>query len=77
MHLFGIYSASVSAVNKTLKAKCLMDNFYFIDNLNMKKEHRWKDSLHFNTSGKDLLTNNILQDINNFFRNLKDQEIVI
>ena len=66
----------ISAVNKTLKAKCLMHNFHFIDNSNIKKEHLWKDGLYLNCSSTDLQTNNFLRDINNFLRNLKDQEIV-
>ena len=69
-------SAFISAVNKTLKAKCFMHNFHFIDNSNIKKEHLWKDGLHLNRSGKDLLTNNFLRDINNVLKNLKYQEIV-
>ena len=69
-------SAFISAVNKTLTAKCLMHNFHFIENSNIKKEHIWKDGLHLNCSGKDWLSSNFLRDINNLLRNLKDQEIV-
>ena len=29
--------AFISVVNKTLKAKCFMHNFHFIDNSNIKK----------------------------------------
>ena len=53
-----------------------MHNFHFIDNSNIKKVYLWKDGLQLNRSGKDLLMNNFWQDINNFLRNLKDQEIV-
>ena len=53
-----------------------MHSFYFIDNSNIKKKHHWKNSLHLNRSGKDLLTTNLLQDINNILRNLKDQEML-
>ena len=48
VHLFGIYLAFISAVNKTLKPKYLMHNFHFIDNSNIRKEHPWKDGLHLN-----------------------------
>ena len=68
-------SAFICAVNKTLKAKYLMHNFHFIDNSNIKKEHLWKDGLHLNRSGKDLLTKIFLRDINKFLTNLKDQEM--
>ena len=69
-------STFISAVKKALKAKYLMHNFHFIDNSNIKKVYLWKDGLQLNRSGKDLLMNNFWQDINNFLRNLKDQEIV-
>ena len=59
--------AFISAVNKTLKAKCLMHNFHFIDNSNIKKELIWQDSLHLNPSGKDLLINSFLRDISTTF----------
>ena len=68
-------STFINAVNKTLKAKCLMHNFHFIDNSNIKKEHLRKDGLHLNRSGKDLLTKIFLRDINKFLTNLKDQEM--
>ena len=69
-------STFISAVNKTLKAKCLLQNLNFIDNSNIKKKHHWKDGLHLNRSRKDLLTHNFLRDISNFSRNLKYLEIV-
>ena len=53
-----------------------MHNFHFIDNSNIKKKHLCKDDLHLNHSGKNFPTNNFLRDINNFLRNLKDQEIL-
>ena len=62
--------------NKTLKARCLMHNFYFIDNSNIKKDHIWKDGLNLNRPGKNFLTSNFLRDINNFLRNLKYQDFV-
>ena len=61
-------SAFISAINKILKAKCLMHNFHCIDNSNIKTERLWKDSLHLNRSGKDLLTNNFLRNINHFLK---------
>ena len=74
---FGTDATRLLLVKKrTLKAKCLIHNFHFIDNSNIKKEHLWKNSLYLNRSGNDLLTNNSLRNINNFLRNVKDQEIV-
>ena len=51
-------SAFISAGTKYLRAKCLIHIFDFIDNSNIKKEHLWKDCLHLNHSGEDLLTKN-------------------
>ena len=58
-------SAFISAVNNILQVKYATNQFYFIDNSNIKKEHLWKDGLHLNRSGKDLLMNNILRSLNN------------
>ena len=40
--------------------------------LNIKKDNLWKNGLRCNRSSKDFLTNNFLQDVNNFLRNLND-----
>ena len=58
-------SAFISAVNNILQVKYATNQFYFIDNSNIKKQHLWKDGLHLNRSGKDLLMNNILRSLNN------------
>ena len=70
-------SAFISAVNNILQDKCATHQFHFVDNSNIKKEHLWKDGLHLNLSGKDLLMNNFLQSLNNsFLRKLKKREVV-
>ena len=70
-------SAFISAVNNILQDKCATHQFHFIDNSNIKKEHLWKDGLHLNQSGKNLLMNNFLRSLNNFFlRKLKEREVV-
>ena len=61
----------ISTVNETLKAKCLSCTIIIIF-LNIKKENLWKNGLRCNRSSKDFLTNNFLQDVNNFLRNLND-----
>ena len=61
-------SAFISAVNNILQDKCATHHFHFIDNSNIKKEHLCKDDLHLNRSGKDLLMNNFLRILNNFFQ---------
>ena len=70
-------SAFISAVNNILQDKCATHQFHFVDNSNIKKEHLWKDGLHLNRSGKDLLMNIFLQSLNNsFLRKLKKREVV-
>ena len=54
-------------VNSILQGKCVTHQFHFLDNSNIKKEHHWKDGLHLNRSGKDLLMNIFLRNLNNFF----------
>ena len=60
-------SAFISAVNNILQDKCATHQFHFIDNSNIKKEHLWKDGLHLNRSGKDLLMNNFCVVLTTFF----------
>ena len=70
-------SAFTSAINNILQDNCATHQFHFIDNSNIKKEHLWKDGLHLNRSGKDLLMNIFLQSLNNsFLRKLKKREVV-
>ena len=70
-------SAFISAVNNILQDKCATHQFHFIDISNIKTKHLWKDGLHLNRSGKDLLMNNFSRSLNNFFlRKLKEQEVV-
>ena len=60
-------SAFISAVNSILQDKCAIHQFHFIDNSNIKRVYLWKDGLHLNRSGKDLLMNNFLRSLNKFF----------
>ena len=70
-------SAFISAVNNIIQDKSATHQFHFIEHSNIKKEHLWKDDLHLNRSGKDLLMNNFLRSLNNFFlRKLKEREVV-
>ena len=70
-------SAFISAVNSILQHKCAVHQFHFIGNSNIKKEHLWKDGLHLNRSGKNLVLNKFLRCLNNFFlRKLKKREVV-
>ena len=68
-------SAFISAGNKSLRAKCLIPNFRFIDNSNIKKETSL-EGLFTLKSFRWRFVNKKLRDVKNFLRNLKDQEIV-
>ena len=48
---------------------------FIIHNSNGKKLHLWKDSVHLNRSGKDLLVNSFTWDINNSKRRNDSKEI--
>ena len=61
-------SAFISAANNILQDKCVTYKFHFIDNSNIKKEQLWKDGLHLNRSGEDVLMNNFLRSLNKFFK---------
>ena len=68
-------SAFINAVNNILQDTCVTHQFHFIDNLHIKKEHIWKDDLHLNRSGKDLLMNNLLCSLNNSFLSEKNKRL--
>ena len=61
-------SAFISAVNNILQDTCAIHQFHFIDNSNIKRKYLWKDGLHLNRSGKDLLMYNFLRSLNNFLK---------
>ena len=59
-------SVFIGAANNILQNKCATQ-IHFIDNSNITKEHLWKDGIHLNGSGKDMLMNNFLRSLNSFF----------
>ena len=67
-------SASISVVNKIIQDKYAKQQFHFIDNSNIKKEHLCKYGLHLNRSDKDLLMNNFFRSLSKFLRKLKERE---
>ena len=53
-------------VNKLLSEKCQIHNFTFINNSRIQHTHLWKDGLHLEESGKVLLAQNFIDNLNNF-----------
>ena len=46
-----------------------LDVYIFIDNQNIVKEkHLWKDKMHLNRDGLNILANNFIESLNNVFR---------
>ena len=55
----------INDINTILQNKCSEINFEFIDNQNIQVDcHLWKDGLHLNDKGIEILANNYLQNLN-------------
>ena len=58
------YEELVKEVNDLLDAKKLIHDFNLIYNDNIKATHIWKDDLHLNNMGREILANNIIDAVN-------------
>ena len=58
------FQAQIHEVNSLLFEKSNELNFFFIDNDNIRANHIWRDNLHLNDMGRDILANNIINAIN-------------
>lgn len=50
----------IDEVNRLLKNNANTHNYIFCDNLNIQRNHLWKDKIHLNNEGMTLLVNNYL-----------------
>ena len=57
----------ISNLNNQLKEICKANCYIFIDNSNITERHLWRDGIHLNDRGKDLLANNFLDIFKDFF----------
>ena len=54
-------------VNEKISFLCNNNNFIFVDNSNISSIHLFDDGLHLVESGRCILANNVIDQINNFF----------
>ena len=54
----------VREINNILKSMCVAENFIFICNDSIGKEHLWKDGLHLLDGGTNILANNFIKSLN-------------
>ena len=51
-------------INELLKANANLANYTFIDNSNLTRQHHWKDNLHLNDKGLEVLSKNFVDALN-------------
>ena len=61
-----VYLPLLNKVNKCILVICKAHNTSFINNDNIIKNDMYRDGLHLIRSGKFLLSNNFIENINNF-----------
>ena len=61
------HNSRVLKVNYYLQKFCFENKFYFIDNSKIKRDHLFRDGLHFLESGKVILANNFLHYSNSIY----------
>ena len=54
----------VNEINNILKQRCLSENFIFISNEDIRREHLWKDGIHLLDVGTDILSQNFINALN-------------
>ena len=57
------YQEKVNIINNFIRENAHLKNYTYIDNANIKARHLWKDKLHHNIEGTNILENNFLQAI--------------
>ena len=53
----------IEKINEEIKILCAENNFVYIDNESVKSIHLWRDGLHLNEDGKDIIANNFIDNI--------------
>ena len=62
-----VYLPLLNQVSKCILDICKTHNFSLINNDNIIRNDMYSDGLHLLRSGKFLLSNNVIENINNFF----------
>ena len=53
----------IEKINEEIKILCAENNFVYIDNESVKSIHLWRDDIHLNEDGKDIIANNFIDNI--------------
>lgn len=62
------YNKSIKGVNDILHANKILNDFEIIYNDNINASHLWRDNLHLNNNGRDILARNIINVVNQVHR---------
>ena len=56
----------IRQVNDSLREQCVLNGFGFISNNNISKTHLWKDGIHLEDLGTNILAGNFVDFLNRF-----------
>ena len=56
----------LNRLNKKLQEACLINGFFFIDNGAICEQDLWEDGIHLEDSGKNIIANNVINNLNHF-----------
>ena len=56
----------IQEVNNSLREQCILNEFGFISNDNISRTHLWKDAIHLDDLGTNILAGNFVDFLNRF-----------
>ena len=56
----------LNRLNKMLQESCTINGFFFIDNGAVCEQDLWEDGIHLEDSGKNIIANNVINNLNHF-----------
>ena len=56
----------IQEVNDSLREQCILNGFGFISNDNISRTHLWKDGIHLEDLGTNILAGNFVDFLNRF-----------
>ena len=56
----------IQEVNNSLREQCILNGFGFISNDNISRTHLWKDGIHLEDLGTNILAGNFVDFLNRF-----------
>ena len=58
------YGKEISVINELIIANANLAGYTYFDNTNLTRQHYWKDNLHLNENGLDVLSDNFINALN-------------